>query len=73
MVAAPAVNPVTTPDVLIVAIVGAPDVHVPPADVSVSVIDEPTHTLAKPFIVAGVAGIGVILTVSFDDRLLKPE
>ena len=54
----PAVTPVTTPDVFIVAL-AFEAVQVPPADVSVSVIVLPVHTVDAPPIAAGVTGAAI--------------
>jgi len=62
----PGVTPVTTPADVIVATPGVPLVHVPPADVSASVVVDPAQTVVVPVIaptvtVTGISSVMVIL------------
>ena len=65
---APADNPVTRPELLIVATPVLPLLHVPPVVASVSVIVEPIHTLPGPLIVP--ADTVLTTTVTADETEL---
>ena len=70
IVAVPAVRPVTTPDVLIVAVVGALLLHVPPGVASASVVVLPAHSLAVPVIAATAGPASVVKVV--DAEAVQP-
>lgn len=67
MVVVPAVTPVTTPLAAIVATAVVLLLHVPPAGVPVSAVDDPSHTVSVPSIGFG-SGVTVTIVV-----LLQPE
>jgi hypothetical protein len=67
----PVLTPVTTPDVLMVAIPGVTELQVPPAVASVSVIVEPTQTVPGPDIDAGADG--TVVTVSLRVEAVEPH
>jgi hypothetical protein len=62
MVTTPDPIPVTTPVVLIEAIVGILLDHVPPAGVATKVTEEPTHTVVLPLIIAPPVTVIVFVT-----------
>ncbi len=55
----PAATPLTTPAAEIVAIAGAPLIHVPPGVALLSVVVLPSHTLAVP-VIGGKAALATI-------------
>ena len=61
MVVVPAFDPVTTPDVPILAITGDTELHVPPGTASLSVVVAPGHRNAVP-VIAPELGKGLIVT-----------
>jgi hypothetical protein len=63
MFTVPAATPVTTPDVLTVAMVLSPLLHTPPEAVSASVVTEPMQTVGEPVITPAL-GNGEIVTIA---------
>lgn len=59
MVSVPAVCPVTIPLITEAVVLLLP--HIPPATLSVSVMEEPAHTLDGPFMLPGVESIVTVL------------
>ena len=62
MVSVPGTMPVTIPVAPIVAVAGAVELQVPPADASVKVVEVPGQFHSVPLMAAGVPGADVTVT-----------